>query len=127
MMQSTTTIITLNSIMAFIGALLAIGALRSMTKATKHAPRFAIVIILVGLFAQAFGIWTKQWDHYADTLLFGGIVAFMLANKRMRCINEKPGSIAQITSAIYQEKALGAISLCVSCTTVAWSVYLMFG
>lgn len=65
-------------------ALAAFGALNKMhVKTTRPCLIAAVLLIAIGCAGQAAGQLSSQWDHIADTLVAGGILAFMLASQRV--------------------------------------------
>lgn len=76
------TLMTVNALIASIICLVAIGLITSMNGITPHSIRVAIVLIMVGAGGQAIGFASGAWDHYLDTLLYGGILSLLIANRR---------------------------------------------
>lgn len=76
---------TLNAWLAFATALIIVGTFNHMSSKTTTAVRLAITIIFAGLLGQWLGVLAKQWDHYADTMIYGGIAALMVASQRTPC------------------------------------------
>lgn len=77
--------ITLNAVLAIATALLIVGTFNHMDRTTSIAIRLSVLLIFAGLLAQGLGIALRQWDHYADTMVYGGIAAFIIANRRTPC------------------------------------------
>lgn len=69
------------SLLAGAAVLLAL-SFNHMTKSTSHAVRFAMLLLFIGVIGQAIGLWLPTWDSWTDTLIFGGVVALLLANTR---------------------------------------------
>ena len=84
-------IVTLNTLIALAVGLVAIGAVRRMSGRTDCAVRWAILLILVGGIGQAIGFFVASWDHYLDTMFYGGVLALLLAEQR----GEKPDPNAE--------------------------------
>lgn len=76
-------LITLNSYLAGAIALVALSSVACMNGTTSHAVRSAIVLLAVAAAGQAIGYAADQWDHYLDTLLYGAVIALMLATRRV--------------------------------------------
>ncbi len=77
--------ININAALAIATALLIVGTFNHMDKTTTTAIRLSVLMIFAGLLAQGFGIVLKQWDHYADTMVIGGIAALFVAGRRTPC------------------------------------------
>lgn len=77
--------ITINAVLAIATALLIVGTFNHMDRTTSIAIRLSVLMIFAGLLAQGLGIALRQWDHYADTMVYGGISAFIIANRRTPC------------------------------------------
>jgi hypothetical protein len=75
-------IVTLNTLVALAVGLVAIGAVKRMSARTDCAVRWAILLIVVGGIGQAIGFFSETWDHYLDTLFYGGVLALLLAEQR---------------------------------------------
>lgn len=75
----------LNAFLAIATALMIVGTFNHMNHGTSLAIRLAVLLIFAGLLAQGFGVFMRQWDHYADTMIYGGIAAFIIANRRTPC------------------------------------------
>lgn len=73
----------LNLILAGIGLFGALGSVAAMDGRTNHLVRLAILMLLIGLAAQLIGPLSQQWDHWADTLTFGGIAVLLLSSRRL--------------------------------------------
>lgn len=71
-----------NCVLAAIAAVLVGSCLNKMSRASSCAVRWSLLLVLVACVGQAIGPAVKTWDHYVDTLMYGGIVAFLLANNR---------------------------------------------
>ncbi len=72
----------INCGLSAIAALLAIAALEKMQRGSNCAIRWAVLLMLMASIGQALGPVLRTWDHYVDTLLYGGMIAFLLANHR---------------------------------------------
>ena len=105
------TLVTINSWIAGVICLVAIGSIRCMNGVTPHAVRAGIVMIMAGAGGQALGFLAGAWDHYLDTLLYGGLLTLLLANRR---------APACIPAAASQRLAL----LCCAGTTALIGVYV---
>jgi uncharacterized membrane protein len=57
-------------------------AFDKMSKATDNAVRWAMVFIGVGALGQLVGNLVEGWDQYLDLLIFGGLAAFLYADRR---------------------------------------------
>lgn len=87
-------IMTFNACLALVVALLIIGTLNHMQAGkTPMAVMFSMVLIFAGMVGQGAGVLIGQlaallnvrvhgWDHFVDTLLYGGLLAFVLACRR---------------------------------------------
>jgi uncharacterized membrane protein YwzB len=76
------TLMTLNSLIALAIAFVALGSIKCMNGITPHSLRAAMVMVFVGAGGQALGFAAGAWDHYLDTLLYGGILALLIGNRR---------------------------------------------
>jgi hypothetical protein len=76
------TLMTVNSWLAGVIALVALGGVARMTARTNCAVRWAVLLLMVSAGGQWLGFATGVWDHYLDTMLYGGILALLLANQR---------------------------------------------
>jgi hypothetical protein len=76
------TLVTLNSWMAGAIALVSLGSIACMNGTTCHAVRLAILALLIGGAGQALGFAFSDWDHYLDTILYAGILALLVSNRR---------------------------------------------
>lgn len=72
----------LNSYIALLVFLLAVGTLNTMNGRTGWPIRIAILLIMGAMLCQTLGAFTRQWDHWMDTLLYCGMAAFLLACRR---------------------------------------------
>ena len=52
-----------------------------MTKKTRDAVRFGALLLFIGAVAQVCGVW-MHWEGWTDTLFFGGVSMFLVANIR---------------------------------------------
>ena len=77
--------VTFNAALAIAVALVMVGTLNKMNGVTDNPIRTSVLIIFVGLLAQGLGVWMKQWDHYADTILYAGIATLAVASRRYPC------------------------------------------
>lgn len=75
--------IVLNAYLAGIAALAAFGCLLQMTPKTSHAIRFAVILILVAMVGYALGFARAEWATWFDTLIVGGVCAFIIGNRRL--------------------------------------------
>lgn len=77
----------LNIAMAFIGTLVAFGALHRMSPKTECTIIFAFALTAVGLVGQWLGpllayLGRDTWQPAFDTLLFGGIASLMIGSRK---------------------------------------------
>lgn len=77
--------IAVNATLAIIAALVTIGTLNRMNGITDNAIRISVLMIFIGLLAQGLGIAMRQWDHYADTIVYSGIAALAISSRRLPC------------------------------------------
>lgn len=71
-----------NTGLAGVIFLAAIWSVSKMNGTTCHAVRIAILLILVSAGGQVLGVATGAWDHYLDTLLYSGVLLFLIFNRR---------------------------------------------
>jgi hypothetical protein len=76
------TLININTALAVLLAVIAFSSLNKMSLSTDCTVRFAIALIFIGALGQAGGELLGKWDRYVDTLLYGGLIALLLANHR---------------------------------------------
>ena len=76
------TLIGVNTVLAIVLTALAFSSLNKMCMTTDCAVRFAVALIFIGALGQAGGELFGKWDRYVDTLLYGGMIALLLANHR---------------------------------------------
>lgn len=76
------TLATVNAVMAGAIFFVTIGSITCMNGVTCNAVRGSMIFILAGSLGQMLGHWTGQWGPYLDTVLYGGLLAFLVANKR---------------------------------------------
>lgn len=76
---------TFNAGLAIAVALVMVGTLNKMNGVTDNPIRASVVLIFIGLLAQGLGIGMKQWDHYADTMLYSGIACLAISSRRCPC------------------------------------------
>ena len=76
------TLIGVNTVLAIVLTALAFSSLNKMGMTTDCAVRFAVALIFIGALGQAGGELFGKWDRYVDTLLYGGMIALLLANHR---------------------------------------------
>lgn len=77
------TTILFNAVLATFASFAAFGCLVQMTRKTNHAIRLSVFLITVALVGQALGVAKAEWATWLDTLLLGGIFAFLLGNRRL--------------------------------------------
>lgn len=77
--------IAINAGLAIIAALITIGTLNRMNGVTDNAIRVSVLMLFIGLLAQGLGIVLKQWDHYADTIVYAGIAGLAISSRRLPC------------------------------------------
>jgi putative transcriptional regulator len=74
----------INTTLAVVAAAAAFGALNKMKVGeTRPCVILAMLLIGLGLAGQALGLLWAQWAFYADTALYGGILALILASQRV--------------------------------------------
>ena len=98
-------IITLNAILALITSGVIVSTLNHMAKGkTPPAVMLAMVVIFAGMVGQGAGVLIGQlaafagvtahgWDHFVDTLLYGGLLAFVMACRRFPISRHKAGAM----------------------------------
>ena len=74
-----------NAALAIAVALIMVGTLNKMSGVTDNPIRTSVLLIFVGLLAQGLGVGMRQWDHYADTILYSGIASLTIASRRYPC------------------------------------------
>lgn len=72
----------LNTLLIWISASLAFGCLVKVDGKKNVAVGLAIFMVTAALFGQGLGIVKAEWATYLDTMLYGGMVAFLLADRR---------------------------------------------
>ncbi len=77
----------LNVVLAFLGTLVAFGALHRMTPKTECTIIFAFALTAAGLAGQGLGAileWLGRdaWQPAFDTLIYGGATALMIGTRR---------------------------------------------
>jgi hypothetical protein len=66
-----------------VASVVAFGSLNKMRAGhTRPCIIGAVLLIAVGCAAQALGSFASQWDHIADTLVAGGVLALLIASQR---------------------------------------------
>lgn len=75
-------LISVNAIIAAVIFFTGVGCVKAMNGVTCDSVRWAVIMVMIGAGGQALGVATGQWDAYLDTILYGGILAVFLANKR---------------------------------------------
>lgn len=83
-------IITVNAVLAGAVALLMVSTLNQMGPRTPRAVMLAMVLIFVGMVGQCIGALGGRWDHFVDTVLYGGLAAFVVACRRFPVDRHKP-------------------------------------
>jgi hypothetical protein len=94
-----------NAAFCALAAALLYRAINRMNASTDHAMRFAFVLMCAGLVGEAFA--TKLpavWQEGIDTLLFGGLFAWIVGTRRAGTIAGIPeawrGRVSVVVSAI---------------------------
>ena len=77
------TTIFFNALLAAFAAFVSFGCLVRMTRQTKNSIRVAVILITVALLGAALGVAKGEWATWLDTLLYGGICAFLIGNRRL--------------------------------------------
>lgn len=90
----------LNFVLAFFGALVALGAANRMNKETEMTILCAFVTVGVGMVAQAIGtMLPDSWNDAFDTLLLGGLISLLVGTRR-RTIWMRPEIMPKISAAV---------------------------
>jgi len=72
-----------NATFCTLAAALVYRAINRMDATTDHAMRYAFVLICCGLLGEAISTWLPAvWQQSVDTLLFGGLFAWVIGTRR---------------------------------------------
>lgn len=101
--------VILNGFLALMVAGLMIATFNHMNKRrTPAAVILAALVIFAGLVGQALGVLGGKilhieawgWQHFVDTLLYGGIGAFLLACRRYPLMGSRPKTVDRLSIAV---------------------------
>lgn len=74
----------INTFLAVLGVAAVFGALNKMkVGTTRPCVILATALIGVGLAGQALGLIWREWMQFADTALYGGVLALLIASQRV--------------------------------------------
>lgn len=118
-------IVIFNAVLALVVAGVLISTINNMQDGkTPPAVMLSMVLIFAGMlgqgvgvlsgkFGEAFGLDFFSWDHFVDTLLYGGLLAFVLACRRF------PISKRKVAKAILLDRlSIGVSALTLLCALV---------
>lgn len=71
-----------NSVFAFVIFLVGACSVARMDASTVNSVRVAIIMVMIGGLGQAMGFASDGWAPWLDTILYGGILTLLLANRR---------------------------------------------
>lgn len=102
---------TFNSILAVLGFFACLAAATVMNGTTSHVMRASLVLIALGLLGQGIGTQVGQWESCFDTLLFGGILAWLIGSRRMPAVFQQRYGTPLAWAAIVSSGGVGFFSL----------------
>lgn len=76
------TIVTVNSVLAAVGAGLLICVAARMSKGTCHRLRTAFALVFAGLAGDALSLIFAGWHAYVTTILYLGLIVWFIFNRR---------------------------------------------
>ena len=116
-------IMTFNACLALITSLVIVSTLNHMAKGkTPPAIMLAMVVIFAGMVGQGAGVLIGQlaelvgekahgWDHFVDTLLYGGLLAFVMACRRFPISRHKAGALDKASLIVSAVTLIAALAL----------------